>query len=87
MSSDARHKVAGTMRTARIERNKSMIPLTTSIGCSGQLAESVSTSFEVVCVEVRVLAHRPIWTVLSVPKLAFPDMLVVIEVEAYRGKQ
>ncbi|KAL2031378.1 hypothetical protein VTO58DRAFT_106729 [Aureobasidium pullulans] len=32
----------------------------------------------------RIPGHRPIWTALSVPKLAFPPMLVEIEVEAYR---
>lgn len=35
----------------------------------------------------RIPGHRPIWTALSVPKLAFPLMTVEIEVEAYRGKQ
>lgn len=32
-------------------------------------------------------AHHPIWTALCVSKLAFPDMLVDIEVEAHWGKQ
>ncbi|CAD0012132.1 unnamed protein product [Aureobasidium pullulans] len=35
----------------------------------------------------RIPGHRPIWTALSVPKLAFSPMLVEIEVEAYRSKQ
>ncbi|KAI5235188.1 YjgF-like protein [Aureobasidium subglaciale] len=35
----------------------------------------------------RMPEHRPIWTALSVPKLALPGMTVEIEVEAYCGKQ
>jgi enamine deaminase RidA (YjgF/YER057c/UK114 family) len=35
----------------------------------------------------RIPGHRPIWTALSVPNLAFPEMSVEIEVEAYRIKQ
>jgi enamine deaminase RidA (YjgF/YER057c/UK114 family) len=35
----------------------------------------------------RIPGHRPIWTALSVPNLAFPEMSVEIEVEAYRSKQ
>lgn len=36
--------------------------------------------------QTRIPGHRPLWTALSVPKLAFPPMLIEIEVEAWRGK-
>lgn len=32
----------------------------------------------------RIPGHRPLWTELSVPHLAFPDMLIELEVEAYK---
>jgi hypothetical protein len=35
----------------------------------------------------RIPGHRSIWTALSVWKLAFPELLVEFEVEAYWGKQ
>lgn len=31
----------------------------------------------------RVPMHKPLWTALSVPKLAIPTMMIEIEVEAY----
>ncbi|GME23600.1 Endoribonuclease L-PSP/chorismate mutase-like protein [Neofusicoccum parvum] len=34
----------------------------------------------------RIPGHRPVWTCIGVPKLAFPDMRVEIEVEAFAGK-
>ncbi|KAI4754901.1 hypothetical protein E4T52_16106 [Aureobasidium sp. EXF-3400] len=37
--------------------------------------------------KARIPDHRPIWTALSVPKLAFPPMSVELEVEAIRSKQ
>lgn len=35
----------------------------------------------------RVPGHRPIWTAIGVPTLAFPPMKIEIEVEAYKGKK
>lgn len=35
----------------------------------------------------RMPTHRPLHTELSVPRLAFPDMLIEIEVEAYKPQQ
>lgn len=35
----------------------------------------------------RIPDHRPLWTALSVPRLATPDMLIEIEVEAYKPQQ
>jgi enamine deaminase RidA (YjgF/YER057c/UK114 family) len=32
----------------------------------------------------RVPGHRPVWTALSVPRLAFPAMSVELEVEAIK---
>ncbi|KAG8757094.1 hypothetical protein FRC11_004811, partial [Ceratobasidium sp. 423] len=34
----------------------------------------------------RIPGHRPAWTAIGVARLAFPQMKVEIEVEAYRGK-
>ncbi|CAE6437690.1 unnamed protein product [Rhizoctonia solani] len=33
----------------------------------------------------RIPGHRPIWTAVGVARLAFPEMKIEIEVEAYRG--
>ncbi|KAH7145379.1 Endoribonuclease L-PSP/chorismate mutase-like protein [Dactylonectria estremocensis] len=33
----------------------------------------------------RIPGHRPIWTAIAVPRLAFPQMQIEIEVEAYKG--
>jgi enamine deaminase RidA (YjgF/YER057c/UK114 family) len=35
----------------------------------------------------RLPGHRPIWTSLGVPALAFPPMKIEIEVEAYKGSK
>ncbi|KAM0543464.1 hypothetical protein ACHAPJ_012262 [Fusarium lateritium] len=32
----------------------------------------------------RIPGHRPVWTAIAVPRLAFPQMLIEIEVEAYK---
>ncbi|KAM3528100.1 hypothetical protein MY4038_006058 [Beauveria bassiana] len=32
----------------------------------------------------RIPGHRPIWTAVGVPRLAFPEMLIELEVEAKR---
>lgn len=40
--------------------------------------------FLVEVLKSRVPGHRPIWTALSVPRLAFPAMLVELEVEAIK---
>ncbi|KAL4767458.1 YjgF-like protein [Aspergillus nidulans var. acristatus] len=32
----------------------------------------------------RISGHRPVWTAVAVPRLAFPDMKIEIEVEALR---
>ncbi|KAJ4256903.1 hypothetical protein NW762_008999 [Fusarium torreyae] len=32
----------------------------------------------------RIPGHRPVWTATAVPRLAFPQMLIEIEVEAYK---
>ncbi|KAF7588247.1 hypothetical protein BBP40_005969 [Aspergillus hancockii] len=34
----------------------------------------------------RIPDHRPVWTAISVPRLAFPKMLIEIEVEAYNPR-
>ncbi|CAE6442367.1 unnamed protein product [Rhizoctonia solani] len=34
----------------------------------------------------RIPGHRPTWTCVQVARLAFPEMEIEIEVEAYRGK-
>ncbi|RAL04551.1 YjgF-like protein [Aspergillus ibericus CBS 121593] len=36
--------------------------------------------------KTRIPGHRPIWTALAVPRLAFPEMLIEIEVEAYNRR-
>lgn len=33
----------------------------------------------------RIPGHRPVWTCIAVPRLAFPAMLVEIEVEALKS--
>lgn len=35
----------------------------------------------------RIPGHKPLWTALSVPRLATPEMLIEIEVEAYRPQE
>ncbi|POS70935.1 endoribonuclease L-psp family protein [Diaporthe helianthi] len=34
----------------------------------------------------RIPGHRPIWTALAVPRLAFPEMMIELEVEAWDRK-
>ncbi|KAJ1303595.1 hypothetical protein OPQ81_011778 [Rhizoctonia solani] len=34
----------------------------------------------------RIPSHRPTWTAVQISRLAFPEMEIEIEVEAYRGK-
>ncbi|KAG5655153.1 hypothetical protein KAF25_001926 [Fusarium avenaceum] len=34
----------------------------------------------------RIAGHRPVWTAIAVPRLAFPQMQIEIEVEAWKGK-
>lgn len=34
----------------------------------------------------RIPGHRPVWTAISVPRLAFPEMLIEIEVEAFDSR-
>lgn len=36
--------------------------------------------------KARIPGHRPVWTAISVPRLAFPAMLIEIEVEAYNSR-
>jgi enamine deaminase RidA (YjgF/YER057c/UK114 family) len=45
----------------------------------------METSYDYVVEKLkkRIPAHRPVWTAISVPRLAFPDMLIEIEVEAF----
>ena len=35
----------------------------------------------------RIPGHRPVWTAVAVPRLAFPQMLIEIEVEAWAPKK
>lgn len=46
----------------------------------------IRTSFQPVvdALKRRIPGHRPVWTALAVPHLAFPGMLIEIEVEAKR---
>ncbi|KAL6228822.1 hypothetical protein BDW75DRAFT_246294 [Aspergillus navahoensis] len=34
----------------------------------------------------RIPGHRPVWTAIAVPRLAFPPMLIEIEVEAFNSR-
>ncbi|RAH67296.1 YjgF-like protein [Aspergillus aculeatinus CBS 121060] len=34
----------------------------------------------------RIAGHRPVWTAISVPRLAFPEMLIEVEVEAFNNQ-
>ncbi|KAM0330763.1 hypothetical protein ACHAQA_003717 [Verticillium albo-atrum] len=46
----------------------------------------IDTTFPIMVEELkRQLPHRPIWTSLAVPRLAFKDMLIEIEVEAIKS--
>ncbi|PYI09616.1 YjgF-like protein [Aspergillus sclerotiicarbonarius CBS 121057] len=45
-----------------------------------------SYDFVVEKLKKRIPGHRPIWTALAVPRLAFPPMLIEIEVEAYNRR-
>ncbi|KAH7013017.1 Endoribonuclease L-PSP/chorismate mutase-like protein [Ilyonectria destructans] len=47
----------------------------------------IGASFDLVVEKLkeRIPGHRPIWTSIAVPRLAFPQMLIEIEVEAYKG--
>jgi len=40
--------------------------------------------FLVETLRARIPGHRPVWTALSVPRLAFPAMSVELEVEAIK---
>lgn len=44
----------------------------------------IAASFDTVvrALKERIPGHRPIWTSIQVPRLAFPNMLIEIEVEA-----
>jgi enamine deaminase RidA (YjgF/YER057c/UK114 family) len=48
----------------------------------------IGTSFNIVVEKLRqrLPGHRPIWTSIGVTRLAFQEMLIEIEVEAYAGK-
>ncbi|KAH6673501.1 Endoribonuclease L-PSP/chorismate mutase-like protein [Halenospora varia] len=48
----------------------------------------IGKSFPIVVemLKKRIPGHRPIWTSIGVPKLAFPEMLIEIEVEAWNKK-
>ncbi|OOF91494.1 hypothetical protein ASPCADRAFT_9422 [Aspergillus carbonarius ITEM 5010] len=48
----------------------------------------MDSSYDIVVEKLkkRIPGHRPIWTALAVPKLAFPPMLIEIEVEAYHKR-
>ncbi|GLB07718.1 hypothetical protein AtubIFM57258_003080 [Aspergillus tubingensis] len=35
----------------------------------------------------RIPGHRPVWTSIAVPRLAFPSMLIEIEVEAFDSRR
>ncbi|KAL5339129.1 Endoribonuclease L-PSP/chorismate mutase-like protein [Aspergillus crustosus] len=47
----------------------------------------MESSFEYVVEKLkkRIPGHRPVWTSIAVPRLAFPDMKIEIEVEAIRS--
>lgn len=47
----------------------------------------IDASFEkmVEVLRQRIPGHRPVWTAIAVPRLAFPAMRIEIEVEAYKG--
>ncbi|OJJ96425.1 hypothetical protein ASPACDRAFT_1859115 [Aspergillus aculeatus ATCC 16872] len=34
----------------------------------------------------RIPGHRPVWTAISVPRLAFPEILIEVEVEAFKNQ-
>ncbi|GFF58612.1 rutC family protein YjgH [Aspergillus udagawae] len=34
----------------------------------------------------RIPGHRPVWTAIAIPRLAFPPMLIEIEVEAFDSR-
>ncbi|OJJ73333.1 hypothetical protein ASPBRDRAFT_28583 [Aspergillus brasiliensis CBS 101740] len=36
--------------------------------------------------KTRLPGHRPVWTAVAVPRLAFPPMLIEIEVEAFNAR-
>ncbi|KAJ5656577.1 hypothetical protein N7507_008527 [Penicillium longicatenatum] len=48
----------------------------------------IDSSFDhvVSSLKKRISEHRPIWTALAVPRLAFPSMKIEIEVEAIKHK-
>lgn len=50
---------------------------------------SMEASYEYFITKLRerIPGHRPLHTELAVPRLAFPDMLIEIEVEAYKPQQ
>ncbi|KAK7703764.1 hypothetical protein SLS57_010801 [Botryosphaeria dothidea] len=47
----------------------------------------IDASFEkmVEALRQRIPGHRPVWTAIAVPRLAFSAMRIEIEVEAYKG--
>ncbi|KAF7595817.1 hypothetical protein BBP40_004629 [Aspergillus hancockii] len=48
----------------------------------------MASSFDYVVEKLkkRIPGHRPIWTSIAVPRLAFPQMLIELEVEAYNKR-
>ncbi|KAH7118326.1 Endoribonuclease L-PSP/chorismate mutase-like protein [Dactylonectria macrodidyma] len=46
---------------------------------------NIETDFNIIVdrLKKRIPGHRPVWTAIGVPKLAFPQMMVELEVEAY----
>ncbi|KAJ5671343.1 YjgF-like protein [Penicillium longicatenatum] len=53
---------------------------------SYQVDMGVSYDHFVKTLKARIPGHPPIWTAISVPRLAFPTMLIEIEVEAYNSR-
>lgn len=47
---------------------------------------ALSFDYTVEKLKKRIPGHRPIWTCIAVPRLASPQMLIEIEVEAYNKK-